>query len=136
MDSNSHSHTMDSDSDYRKHLVDTRQKSQDAYDKTVLALSAGGLGVTINFVKPIVGGQPHGKALLFWAWICWGLSCATVLYSHFASVAAHNEAIAALDEDREPDQASDKATKSLNIGSGALFLIGLLLFGLFAYRNL
>jgi hypothetical protein len=127
---------VNSNSDYRKHLVDTRQKSQDAYDKTVLALSAGALGVTINFVKKIVGSHPASTRLLLLAWICWGVSCATVLYSHFSSVAAHKEAIAALDEDREPNIASNKLTKILNIGSGALFLLGLLLFCLFAYSNL
>jgi hypothetical protein len=117
-------------------LVDTRQKSQDAYDKTVLALSAGALGVTISFVKEIVGGHPVLLRLLLVAWICWGISCATVLYSHFSSVAAHNEAIAALDENREPNIGSDKATKILNLVSGALFLLGLLLFCVFAYINL
>lgn len=121
---------------YRDHLVETRQKSQDSYDKAVLALAGGGLGVTINFVKDIVGTHPRATVLLFTAWICWGISCATVLYSHFSSVAAHNEAIATLDEDREPDIASDKLTRLLNVGSGALFLLGLLLFGLFAYINL
>lgn len=121
---------------YRKHLVKTRQKSQDAYDKTVLALSAGALGVTINFVKDIIGGHPHSTGLLLVAWACWGVSCATVLYSHFSSVAAHNEAIAALDENREPDIASNKLTKCLNAISGALFLIGLILFCIFAYCNL
>jgi hypothetical protein len=127
---------VNSNSDYRKHLVDTRQKSQDAYDKTVLALSAGALGVTISFVKEIVGGHPVLLRLLLVAWICWGISCATVLYSHFSSVAAHNEAIAALDENREPNIGSDKATKILNLVSGALFLLGLLLFCVFAYINL
>ena len=117
-------------------MVDTRQKSQDAYDKTVLALSAGALGVTISFVKEIVGGHPVSLRLLLVAWICWGISCATVLYSHFSSVAAHNEAIAALDENREPNIGSDKATKILNLVSGALFLLGLLLFCVFAYINL
>jgi hypothetical protein len=128
--------TVNSDSDYRKHLVDTRQKSQDAYDKTVLALSAGALGVTISFVKEIVGGHPRVTWLLFTAWACWGISCAAVLYSHFSSVAAHKEAIAALDENREPEIGSNKATKIFNIVSGAVFLLGLLFFCVFAYINL
>jgi hypothetical protein len=49
---------MDGGFGYRKHLVDSCQKSQEAYDKAVLALSAGALGVTINFVKDIIGGHP------------------------------------------------------------------------------
>jgi hypothetical protein len=136
MSANSDAKPMGSDNEYRKHLVETRQKSQDAYDKTVLALSAGALGITINFVKAIIGAHPHSTGLLMTAWVCWGVGCAAVLYSHFASVTAHNEAIAALDEDREPDKGSDKVTMGLNFASGALFVVGLLLFGLFAYSNL
>jgi hypothetical protein len=136
MSTSNHRNTVNSNSDYRRHLVETRQKSQDAYDKTVLVLSAGALGVTINFVKEILGGHPVSTAFLLLAWICWGVSCATVLYSHFSSVAAHNEAIAALDADREPNEGSNKVTKILNIVSGALFLFGLLFFCVFAYSNL
>jgi len=127
---------VNSNRDYRSHLVDTWHKSQDAYDKTVLALSAGALGVTISFVKDIVGAHPHVMGLLLAAWACWATSCAAVLYSHFSSVAAHNEAIAALDVDRKPNIGSNKVTKFLNRGSGVLFLIGLIVFCVFAYVNL
>src|SRR5262245_25066253 len=74
---------------YRTHLIESWQKSQVAYDKAVLALSAGALGVTINFVKDIIGGPPIAMWLLVLAWIAWAVSCAAILYSHFSSVAAH-----------------------------------------------
>ena len=124
------------DADYRAHLVETRQKSQQTYDNAVLVLSAGALGVTINFVKEVVRGEPHVVWLLTIAWACWGISCACILYSHFASVLAHREAIAAWDENREAEQALDKVTNSLNAASGGLFLLGLLLFCTFALYNL
>lgn len=117
------------------HLVETRQKSQKEYDKAVLILSGGALAVTISFVRDIVGGHASCMPLLFISWVCWGISCASVLYSHFSSVVAHNEAIDAIDNNREPDIASDKLTTVLNRASGGLFLLGLLLFCVFAYLN-
>jgi hypothetical protein len=83
-----------------------------------------------------VGGHPRATGLLFVAWIFWGVSCATVLYSHFSSVVAHNEAITAFDKNGEPDIAANKLTKILNALSGTLFVLGLLVFGFFAYINL
>jgi hypothetical protein len=121
---------------YREHLVKTRQKSQTEYDKAILLLSGGALAVTISFVRDIVGGRALCMPLLFIAWFFWGLSCASVLYSHYSSVVAHNEAIAAYDQDGEPDIASNKLTKVLNLLSGGLFLLGLLAFCLFAYVNI
>jgi hypothetical protein len=129
---------MDPDDTYRNHLVKTRQASQSNYDKAVLLLSAGALGVSMTFVKDIVGDpkKAYWMPLLMVAWICWGISCASVLYSHFASVSAHDESIAALDDEREPDIASNKMTGFLNVTSGVFFLVGLVLFCVFAYCNI
>ena len=121
--------------DYRDHLIKTRQRSQTEYDKAILILSGGALAVTISFVKDIVGGHASGMPLLLISWVCWGISCASVLYSHYSSVVAHNEAIDAIDNEREPDIASDKLTGVLNRVSGGLFLLGLLFFCVFAYVN-
>ena len=122
---------------YRKHLVETRHASQTNYDNAVLALAGGALGVSISFIKDIVGDpkQAQWMPFLMAAWILWGISCASVLYSHFASVAAHDESISALDERREPDIASNKITGILNCLSGIFFLAGLLFFCAFAYTN-
>ena len=123
---------------YRKHLVERRGVSQGHYDNAVLALSAGALGVSITFVKNIIGDPKEAQwmPLLMIAWIFWGISCASVLYSHFASVSAHDESIDALDNRREPDIASNKITGLLNRLSGIFFMAGLLLFCAFAYSNI
>jgi hypothetical protein len=130
--------TPDTDGSYRKHLVKTRQASQTSYDSAVLMLSGGGLGVSIAFIKDIVGGANHAQwmPLAVFAWFFWGISCASVLYSHFSSVVAHDEWIDALDNNREPDIASDKLTRCFNVASGVLFLLGAFFFCLFTYINI
>ena len=46
--------------EYRAHLVSAAQKAQEDFDKTLLALSGGALGVSFAFVKDIVGdGSVH-----------------------------------------------------------------------------
>jgi hypothetical protein len=73
----------DSLDDYRRHLVDARQKSQESYDKTVLSLSSGSLGVSFAFLKSVVGSGPHSTTiLLFSAWTFWAISATVVLTSY------------------------------------------------------
>ena len=42
---------------YRDFLIAAEQKSQEDYDKTVIALSGGALGISFAFATDIVGGQ-------------------------------------------------------------------------------
>jgi len=122
---------------YREDLVKTRRESQTLYDKAVIILSGGALGLSLSFVKELLGAhQIYFVACLMIAWALWAISCGLVLYSHFASVTAHDEAIAALDDNRLPSKAADKLTALFNVLSGVGFLIGLLFFALFAYANL
>ncbi|WP_134984071.1 hypothetical protein [Xanthomonas axonopodis] len=46
------------DPEYRQWLVVAEQKAQEDYDKTVLTLSGGALGISFAFVKDIVGQNP------------------------------------------------------------------------------
>ena len=59
--------------DYRQHLVLAAQKAQDDYDKTLLSLSGGALGVSFAFVDKFVkAGVVQNPRLLIFAWVCWG----------------------------------------------------------------
>src|SRR5436190_223645 len=59
--------------EYRAHLVEARQKAFEDFDKTVLLLSGGALGVSITFVKDLIGpGILFCKGCLLSSWACWG----------------------------------------------------------------
>src|SRR5579862_5851295 len=60
-------------------LSKLERQSQTSYDRAILALSGGALGVTIAFVKDMIHGTPRAGGLLFASWVCWALSLACVL---------------------------------------------------------
>lgn len=75
--------------EYRKHLAQLEAQSQDAYDKAVITLSAGALGVSLAFLRDIVGpAGTHDLSLALVAWISWTVSLASVLWSFYSSRAA------------------------------------------------
>src|SRR4051812_17758561 len=81
----------ESDNQYRDLIEKGAQKSQSDYDKAVLTLSGGALGVSIAFVKDIVGKDAHHSYYLTAAWLLWGVSCAAVLLSYYSSAVAHRK---------------------------------------------
>jgi len=126
---------------YRQHLVLAEQKAQEVYDKTVLSLSGGALGISFAFVdKFLTGDTVYGKAYLVSAWFCWGLSVAVVLASHFFSQRALRRAIEQVDQGeiyiRAPGGVFSRITDICNTAGGALFLIGLVMMILFIDTNL
>ncbi|MEI9962542.1 MAG: hypothetical protein WDM76_15905 [Limisphaerales bacterium] len=128
-------------SDYRKALQVLEQKMQSEYDKAIMALSGGALGVSMTFLKDIVLDQGvSGGNFLLWAWVCWGISVTCTLFSFYTSAQALRRAV---------QQTDDRAiylemvggkfncvTKILNFCAGALFMLGVILIVLFASRNL
>lgn len=128
--------------EYRKILVNQLDKAQEDYDKAVLSLSGGGLGVSFAFIKDILpSGLNTAKSpsLLFLAWICWVISVAFVLASHFFSQLTFRKAIYQIDDgtigNEHPGGAYDLATAIMNFLDGALFLAGTVLIICFAYAN-
>jgi hypothetical protein len=127
--------------EYRQHLVLAEQKAQEDYDKAVLSLSGGGLGVSLAFVEKVVGaGSLRDSWLLAGSWLCWAVSIACVLYSYFLSRRALRCAIIQVDDGqiqtRRPGGGMAVATEIANFSSGILFVIGAILISIFAVTNL
>lgn len=126
--------------EYRQHLVLAEQKAQEDYDKAVLALAGGGLGVSIAFIEKVVGSGPLEKAaFLTGSWLCWAASIACVLCSYFLSRHALRCAIAQVDDEVQIRRLGGRmavATEVANFLSGFLFLVGAVLISLFAVANL
>jgi hypothetical protein len=130
----------DAISKFRALLSSLERESQRSYDKAVLTLSGGALGVTVSFLKNVIHGAAIHLDLLALSWICWGISLSCVLYSFYASNLALRKALLQLDAQtigqQRPGGAFDILTAILNFAAGALFLVGILLFVIFAFANL
>ncbi len=126
---------------YRRHLVSAEQNAQEDFDKTVLALSGGALGVSFAFVRDIVGSDIME---LQWAlaasWVSWGFSVTAVLFSYFFSHLALRKAISQVDNGeirrRKPGGIYDKVTALLNGAGAVLFMAGVVFMIVFAIANL
>jgi hypothetical protein len=129
------------DPEYRQWLVVAEQKAQEDYDKTVLTLSGGALGISFAFVKDIVGSGPiQNSSWLVGAWALWALSTSAMLGSFFVSRLALRRAIVQCDDGtifcKPPGGFYTRLTRWLN-GSGAvLFLLGVCLMAAFVNVNI
>jgi hypothetical protein len=127
--------------EYRSHLVTAYQKAIEDYDKAVMSLSGGALGVSFAFVKDFIGtGHVVNKFLLFSAWMCWGISVASVISSFFVSHLSLKRAIKQVDAGKAYEQTPGgryaRITAILNASGGSLFLIGVILIASFVWKNL
>jgi hypothetical protein len=126
--------------DYRKHLVAAEQKSQEDFDKTVLSLSGGALGVSFIFLKDVIGEklilQPE---CLFASWVSWGMSTFSILLSYYFSQMALRHAIGQVDKgsihNEKPGGHYACLTKNLNLAGVVLFFVGVCSITYFAYSN-
>jgi hypothetical protein len=127
--------------EYRTHLINAGQKAQEDFDKTVLSLSGGALGISFAFVKDVIGEDPiRISSLLFSAWIFWGLSVTSVLLSYYTSNLALRKTIEQVDEgkiyDERPGKCFDVITAVLNLLGAILFFAGVILITIFVALNL
>lgn len=128
---------------YRDHLVQAEQKSVEAYDKSLLALSGGALGISFAFVKDIkelvTPGPFQSTGFLIAAWSAWAITIGVTLFSFYSSHRALRKSIKQVDEEtiyqETPGGTWARATHCLNAVAGVLFVCGLALMIVFAARN-
>lgn len=126
---------------YRQHLVLAEQKAQEDYDKAVISLSGGALAVSFAFLEKVVGSGPaKAPELLFSAWVLWAASITCVMISYLLSRQALRKAITQVDikaiHIRRPGGLMSLATEALNVASGTIFIIGVIVAAIFVLRNL
>ena len=126
---------------YRELLETLKQNSQESYDKTVLSLSAGALGISFAFVKDIVGCWPaQTPHWLFAAWTFWAVSVTSVLLSFLCSQKALEKAIKQVDAgemyNKNLGGCLNKVTILLNYMSGFCFLTGVVTMFIFVTNNM
>jgi hypothetical protein len=124
--------------EYRNHLQRLEQDAQVDYDKAILALSGGALGISFAFFRGVLehSNTAHAGAL-FYAWICWGLSLACAFISFYTAKCALRAAIKEVDDGKTPPRFGgcyDKLTSFFNVAAGIFFLIGLIFATCFLYN--
>jgi hypothetical protein len=127
--------------EYEKRLLDLKHESIRELDKWLITLSGGALGVSFAFIKDLITPEKMTRIdLLFWSWMCWGLSIMSVLGAFFCSYRAMEKAgrqcRAGTIHKERPGGRWDKATVTLNPLAGGFFLGGVLLISVFARTNL
>lgn len=127
--------------DYRGWLVKADHEASQAYDKTLLTLAGGALGVSFAFVKDLAPHPtPDTIPLLIYGWSAFASSLLATLFSMLTSQFALRRAMAQHDHEEleveSPGGAWATATWVLSIGAGILFLIGVALVVWFAGSNL
>jgi hypothetical protein len=123
---------------YGETLLQSMQESQDQYDKSIISLSSGALGISFAFIDKLIDmGHAHGKLLLLAAWIFWAAAiCSTLVSFYFSQRAmelAYNKWQAKEYGFKNP---WDWLTRLLNVISGFAFLLGVVALICFVYMNL
>jgi hypothetical protein len=126
---------------YRQQLEELKQSMESKYDSTVLALSSGGIGVSVLVFQQLTETiDPIGRSLIASGWMAWGLACVCILVSFLSSKIALNKVIKDIDEKEEINYDCggfyDKLTSGLNLSSGTLFIVGLALVAIALFKNL
>ena len=126
--------------EYRNILIAAEQKSQDDYDKTLVSLSGGALGISFIFIEQVIGdNQVISECILISAWSVWCFSLASIVFSFFFSRLALRKAINQCDNNNYSGGVgglASKVTACLNALSGLSFIIGVVLIIVFCSKNL
>lgn len=126
--------------EYRNNLIQAEQKSQDDYDKSIISLSGGALGISLIFYKEVIGNEsPVCSDLLIYSWSAWAASIGVVVISYFFSRLALHKAIEQTDQGDFSGGVGGWAatvTHYANALSGILFVIGISLFIGFSSQNI
>ena len=105
----------------RKLLIDAQQQSCQQFDKAILTLSMGGLGVSIIFLRDILPlEQITNYYFLIGSWILFALSITCTLISFLASQYAYNQQLELISRyflNKDPD-ALDKKNRFAQITGG------------------
>ena len=125
---------------YRNTLGDIEGQAQTEYDRLIVTLSGGALGVTFAFVNQFIKSQPQRPYLLVSAWCCWVASLFCILASHHFSVLASRKTIRQVDagtiHSDAPGGWSDRVLGCLNPLAGILFILGAILAMVFVSANM
>ncbi|HEU5372108.1 MAG TPA: hypothetical protein VFU51_06940 [Gaiellaceae bacterium] len=120
--------------DERKRLTDLHEKATDSFDRAVMTLSGGALGISLAFIHDVAP-HPRHVWVLGIGWILFALSLLLILLSFLTSERAVVRMVTAMDAG-ETAIARGRWTDYLNWASAGTFVLGVGFLVLFAWLNL
>ena len=128
--------------DERKSLFNSKYESSRSFDRAILTLAAGALGLSITFIKQIAPcPKSNTHAFIILSWICFGLSILSTLISFLTSQKACERQIKILEDifvkhsNNFKTNIYSRWTARLNFTSIALFIVGVILLLIFSALN-
>jgi hypothetical protein len=131
---------------FRQSLEQTYYQASRDYDKAVLTLSAGALGISIAFVRDLAPSpHPATKVWLGSAWVFLGVSLLSTLISLLTSQYALRRSITQVDAMIRKDETATRerpggrlgaVTRTLNICSALALVVGIFFLAKFALANI
>lgn len=127
--------------DYRNQLLEWEQKIGDSYDKTLITLSGGALGLTITFIKNIIEENAIVCInLLLFSWGAWIVSLTSLLMALYFAQFAYRRTITQLDEktiyEQTPGGKFTNIVSFCNAVGGIGFIVGVVAIVMFVSTNL
>lgn len=121
--------------DHRRHLLEALYSESQQFDRAVLTLAAGALGISIAFVNDVAP-NPRATGWLAASWVLLALSLICVLLSFMAAQSAIRWEIDHLYDVPRPERPHPRRTPRLNAGAAWTFVVGVLALAVFALLNL
>lgn len=126
---------------YRQQLTEIEQKIGDSFLKTLLTLSGGALGLSLAFIKDIVGENPMvNPKILVASWSLLTISLASILLSLYLGISAYRHAINQIDKGTIYKESVGglcaKAMPYCNFISISTFISGVIFLFIFAFKNI
>ena len=132
------------DNEYRKKLIEDQLKMAIEYDKKVCWLSAGGIGLSITFMKDFIGNtQINDQLLVIISWSIMSLVLLLALINNLIGVFAYKNMLSPFDSKKFNENSGKKSIKNysnwingINIIHVFLICFSLIALISFAIKNL
>ncbi|MCL5429658.1 MAG: hypothetical protein M1347_07680 [Chloroflexi bacterium] len=126
---------------YRDVLRQEYQKNSEDFDKTILSLASGSLGISAGFLNQIVPDpQPGTMPLLVIAWALMAASLIAIVLSYLQAIDCRKKLIEQIDQavqsHHEPKWKISPAATRLSLASAACLILGIGFYLAFAAWNL
>ncbi len=120
--------------EHRRHLVEALHTASQDFDKAILTLAAGALGISIAFINQVAP-KPRDTAWLAIAWLLFGAALVFILISFITSQSPIRWEIDNVYAEPRPARPHAKLTTTLNSLAAGAFVLGVASLVVFALLN-
>ena len=125
---------------YWKKLEELEEKVHAGYDKTVITLSGGALGLSLTFIKNITVEKALERYLAHYAVSFWGFSLSSLLLAYFCGILAYKRAKKMLLKnklnEKNPGEIYAHLTNIFSALGGIAFILGVIYIVRFINKNI